>query len=520
MAQSYLLGIRDLQDELSGMQLSGLYWVNCDRSKDADLLCRQLIGAQEGQARVTLIRGGVEDETPFTPLMPTALETFSRYRLADNDAALKALTDDITRALKPRQRLFVLLLPASRWQGFSSEQIHQWIVSVSAWLQKRACTLAVIAHGSGVSRLRGLLASQHRQLFGLSHLEWQQDRAQYMVSWWSESGSLNANLAVLLEPRDSGWQVMKLDETAAVTPLLNDEQFFYADKSVLEGAPALSDYWQLFASNADVAQRGQLAHSATLIFALQRTQDVDILARWVHGLRRQRGNALKIMVREMSPCLRSTDERLLLACGANIIVAHSEPLSRFLARLESVQGQRYVRHVPADVEQLLTTMRPLHIKGHMGHEAFSKAVQMLIEHSLLPEGGKGILVALRPVPGLMAEQALTLCQLRRFGDVVTVAQQRLFLYLSTCRPNELDTALKSIFRLPVNDIFSNRLVWSQDVEMLSEVKSLAQAREESRISSVVQSVVLPQEERPASVPIRRDPVALVLFDAAAEEQPL
>lgn len=473
--------------------------------------------AQRELARVTLIRGGVSDDIPFTPLIPTELKKFSRYRLADKDAALEVFTDDLTRAMRPRQRLFVLLIPAVSWKTFSTEQIHAWVASVSAWLQKRECTLAVIAHGSGVSRLRSLLATQHRQLSGLSHLQWQQDRAQYLISWWSEGGCINANLAILLEPRDHGWQVIKSDDTANITPQLNDEHFFYAEKSVLEGAPALSDYWQLCGNNADVMQRGQLANSATLIFALQRTQDVDMLARWVHGLRRQRGNALKIMVREMRPCLRSTDERLLLACGANIIVAHSEPLSRFLARLESVQGQRYARYVPADVEQLLTTMRPLQIKGHLGHEAFGKAVQMLIEHSLLPEGGKGILVALRPVPGLSAEQALTLCQLRRFGDVVTVAQQRLFLYLSTCRPNELDTALKSIFRLPVNDIFSNRLVWSQDVEMLSEVKSLAQSRVESAISSVVQSVVLPQEERPASVPIRRDPIALTLFNESSEE---
>lgn len=172
--------------------------------------------------------------------------------------------------------------------------------------------------------------------------------------------------------------------------------------------------------------------------------------------------------------------------------------------------------MPADVETLLTTMRPLQFKGYLPQAAFSNSVRMLIEHSLMTEGGKGILVALRPVPGLAAEQALTLCQLRRFVDVVTVAQQRLFIYLSTCRPNELETALKSIFRLPVNEIFSNRLVWSKDVQMLIEVKSLSETREKCVVSSTVQSVVLPREERPASVPIRREPIGLALFEAFSE----
>ncbi|MFT8209827.1 MAG: BcsE family c-di-GMP-binding protein, partial [Symbiopectobacterium sp.] len=222
-------------------------------------------------------------------------------------------------------------------------------------------------------------------LYGLVHLQWQQDRAQYLIAWWSEGSGINANLAVLMTPQTQGWQ------------LLRDE-------------------------------------------------DDD----------------------------------------------------------------------PASITPLLTTMRPLQFKGYLPQAAFSNAVRMLIEHSLMPEGGKGILVALRPVPGLAAEQALTLCQLRCFGDVVTVAQQRLFIYLSTCRPNELETALKSIFRLPVNEIFSNRLVWSQDVQMLIEVKSLSEAREESVVSSTVQSVVLPREERPASVPIRREPIALALFEESSE----
>ncbi|WP_374191017.1 BcsE family c-di-GMP-binding protein [Candidatus Symbiopectobacterium sp. 'North America'] len=76
--------------------------------------------------------------------------------------------------------------------------------------------------------------------------------------------------------------------------------------------------------------------------------------------------------------------------------------------------------------------------------------------------------------------------------------------------------MKSIFRLPVNEIFSNRLVWSQDVQMLIEMKSLSETREESVVSSTVQSVVLPREERPASVPIRREPIGLALFEASSE----
>lgn len=161
----------------------------------------------------------------------------------------------------------------------------------------------------------------------------------------------------------------------------------------------------------------------------------------------------------MSASLRYSDERLLLACGANLIVPHVAPLSRFLTMLEGIQGQRFSRHVPADIDALLAGLRPLQLKGYMRPEPFSRAVLSLMGNTLLPEDGKGVMVALRPATGLRAEQAMTLCHLRRFGDVMTVVQGRLVLFLSTCRINDLDTALKFIFRLPVDEAFSNRVVW-------------------------------------------------------------
>nr|UKE85486.1 hypothetical protein KXZ65_11310 [Pectobacterium sp. PL152] len=87
-----------------------------------------------------------------------------------------------------------------------------------------------------------------------------------------------------------------------------------------------------------LVQTGMLTNSATLVFALNQTSQVDTLVKQVHSLRRQRGELLKIVVREMKPCLRASDERLLLACGASIIVSHSESLSRFYRGLKAYRG--------------------------------------------------------------------------------------------------------------------------------------------------------------------------------------
>lgn len=91
----------------------------------------------------------------------------------------------------------------------------------------------------------------------------------------------------------------------------SDEGLYLAERSILEGAPPLSANWQLLESNDELAQHGMLRLSATLIFALYQSDQIDHLAHQIHTLRRSRGNGLKIAVREMSASLRYSDERLL-----------------------------------------------------------------------------------------------------------------------------------------------------------------------------------------------------------------
>ncbi len=53
-------------------------------------------------------------------------------------------------------------------------------------------------------------------------------------------------------------------------------------------------------------------------------------------------------------------------------------------------------------------------------DVFCNAVNNMMNNPLLPAHGKGVLVALRPVPGIRVEQALTLCRPNRTGDIMTI----------------------------------------------------------------------------------------------------
>ncbi|WP_213991056.1 cellulose biosynthesis protein BcsE [Sodalis sp. dw_96] len=518
MALSFSFGIYHSFEELSVMQSHGCYWVNIERQGDARQLCRQIINAQGAATRAALICCGDSPEQLLEGLPPPDTEnagppaSLPLFRLPEKKSALRRLTSDLLRACNVKDRLFILLFTASAWQDFSQTEIDDWLGNTRRWLIKHGATFLILSYGSGVSQLKNQLISQFPSLSGLSSVQSLQDCVRYQVSWWFSGKGLIANQAMTWEMDDRQRFVQSI-LLPSYSPSVNDEQLCLAEKSVLEGAPPLSVNWRLLEDNALLMQQGMLRHSATLIFALTESEQVAELAQQIHTLRRQRGVALKIVVREMKASLRYTDERLLQACGANLVVPYIAPLSSFLTLLESIQGQRFTRHVPATVDPLLAAVNPSRLKGAVSNDTFRQVVPNLIENPLMPEDDKGILIALRPVPGLPPRQALSLCRLRRGGDLVTATPRRIYLFLSNCRINDLDTVLGYIFRLPIAEAFSNRQVWTHDVQIISEVRQIGKAGSPQADDTPITAAVA--YTRPASV--RHNPRPLTLSFVAPQD---
>ncbi|GAA3549947.1 cellulose biosynthesis protein BcsE [Zobellella aerophila] len=471
MTSSFPLGIRHLWDELQLLQSSGLYWVHADLQVDALSLCRQAIGSQPASTKAALICAGGAPAEIVEGLGDRGPQTLPLFSLPASWRALLQLREDLMRGLKPRGRLLLLYVPARPWQeAIERAALHDWLSGMSRWLREQDCTLLIVTHGSGGGSLHVALLAEHRTLWGLARLRWLQDKHPYQVAFWFNHGGVSASQQLELVPGENGWQVRE-DSRQQPQPR-NDEHLVLCQQDILEGAPALSVHWRLFDSNQALAGAGQQAQAATLVFALLNSRHIETLAREIHRLRCLRGKGIKLVIREMSASLRNADERLLLACGANLVVPHQVPLSRFLLLLEGVQGQDYVRHVPSDVGTLLDAKRPLRLKGVIGQERFCSSLIELMDHPLLPEDGKGVLVALQPVPGLRAAQSLTLCRIHREGDLATVVDDCLFLFLFSCVINDLDVALEHIFRLPVAGLFRRRRGWHQDLQILDELQKI------------------------------------------------
>ena len=467
MNSVYTLGISSLWDEVCHMPVGGVWWLNVDRYPDAVSLLNQTLAAQEKECKVAAIVMGEKPNKIISLKKGRGPEKVALFSMPDLTAGLEEMHRDLLCSVDPANYFFILLCAENAWKKIKSEKMIAWVEKSHQWAKYHKCSLLILNSDNDIDKQLSPLLREYRALSGLASIRYQGDSFLFDIAWWGSEKGMSAQQQLTLIQDEDGWRLAE-EEEAMVQPR-SDEKVVLSNLRVLEGAPALSEYWTLFDTNDGVFNAARTAQAATLLFSLTQNEQIEQLGRYIHTLRRQRGSALKIVVREQRPSLRTTDERLLLSSGANMVIPFSAPLSRCLTLVESVQKQKFTRYIPEDFTTLLTWSQPLKLRGYQKWGDFCAAVHNMMTNTMLPADSKGVMVALRPAPGLRVEQALTLCRPNRLGDIMTIGNNRLVLFLSFCRVNDLDTALNHIFPLPTGDIFSNRMVWFEDKQITAEI---------------------------------------------------
>ena len=94
------------------------------------------------------------------------------------------------------------------------------------------------------------------------------------VNWWSTENGINANQLLTLYAAEGGWQGEDENSQPSPPPCAATKACIWPS-AASEGAPPLSANWQLLESNDELAQHGMLRLSATLIFALYQSDQID-----------------------------------------------------------------------------------------------------------------------------------------------------------------------------------------------------------------------------------------------------
>lgn len=497
------IGIAHLPEDISGMGQGGLYVVTASADRTASTVwLRQMITAHwprplvwlsaldPAAALARIVALGIDLNSPEAR-KGLAIFTISPEAAADPDPVAHTLAA-LGRFALPTGALVVC------------ETSHPPSANDAAALQKW-----LRSHQHYGLWWRNSTAADWRPAdrdawAGWARLEESIGQTQWRVEFWRGVRGLSAAHTQALRFDPEG-RLVATDtdhpETSGIgLKLAPDEGRIVACRPVLAREKWIPPDWALVDDLVALDTATHDSHAATIIVHHDRRTPLETLARAVYALRKTRGNALKIIVREVDERLRYNHEMLLLGVGANLVVGRDIALSRLMSLIESVQGQVFTRPLAPHFESALAATVAAPMSGYVPPEAFLEAAQHMIDNSRVL-GLSNMLIELPLLPEVAHLDVLRACGLSRPGDMCTADQRAVWVFLFACRPPDLEQVMGRVFRLPLAELFEGEVRHEGEGAIVAALRGLDRGGVD--YSDVLGSAVpraLPPQGEAASVP--------------------
>lgn len=364
------------------------------------------------------------------------------------------------------------------------------------------------------------LGSLHARFAGAAHLAQVQGQYTWEVAFWRDREAVLASRSLPLRFAPDEHRLMvsgagiegEGGDAASAGLLAPDEHRVVVCRDAVAHERWVPESWQLVDSNEAAVASASGAVAATVLLHYHGNRAFEALAEQVHRLRRTRGSALKIVVREDQEAMRQHYELLLLNLGANLVIARRTPFARVQAMLEGVQGQVFSRPLPADYRTALSAVLTGSAIGYVPPAEFIDTVRGAVEQGRtirLPH----VLLRLTLLPEVAHIDALRACRMNRTGDICSADADSVYVFFFACRLDDADAVCRRVFQRPLEALFSGELrcgdaptieaalnAFAQQAaeRALPDYSGWLQAREQAREATMGEGAALPAT--PAATP--------------------
>ena len=308
------------------------------------------------------------------------------------------------------------------------------------------------------------------------------------------------------------------DSGAGASQVALDADTVIVQRSALAGSGGAPANWIVCDTLAAMLDAAADAQAATVILTFERTTPQDLLMQAVYRMRRQCGQRLKIIVRELLVRLRYNEEALIARLGANLIVPMEVGYARFLSMMEILQSQVYDASLPPTYEQALLEGLPQHETGYLAPQAFAHSVTQTLARarSLTIDN---VLIRLTLGSGLSPLDAMRHCTVKRAGDIYTCDRKTVLVFLFACRENDATQTLGRIFALPVGELFSSEHRYISNVAATAAIEEFSQQAAGGRLPDLSTQLEQIIARRAAGPTLALDPPDLPAVAMQASMQP-
>lgn len=461
------------------MRPGSIYWLNFSEWDDCLLVARQILTRAAPEVRGTFISTNAAAWVQDMLLQSASVHDVRAFKFIEGSmAALIALPTDLDRSLRPRQRAIMLLVPQIGLESVSQADLHKLLKTWQDWLEQQDCAMLVLHHSPESEKLTQQLIPNNDLIAGLALIQRESiDRLNYFCPFWRSALGVSASRNFTLEQVSDSLRVVGTRSTPDTHATSTTQSRCIIERAALAGfTHAQEKNWEIHDSAESVYRIARTQTDATIVFALRTYADIPDLARTLHALRLERGPALKLVVRELFSQLRLTDEEKLMDCGATMVIDRNVSYTRFRSILQNIKTVRYTRELTGSPDSLFETSPEQTPQGIVTPARFINHVQNVLAGHAKHEP-PGVLVQLRPVPGLSVSQTLTQLNLRRFEDMACGLGQEMYLFLHGCLPSIVSVVLGQLFRLPYAEIFTSHTIFDEEQGIRSALSKMQERLE-------------------------------------------
>lgn len=269
--------------------------------------------------------------------------------------------------------------------------------------------------------------------------------------WYSQDGAIAAKAFPVLLDATGFIRVIPSLPHAASDAYQNDSNsddynavfYFGPDFESFSASIHHTGAWVQVQSFVDLIHLSRDAIRATIVISLSSNSDLSKIAKIVHYLRLNRGNRLRIVIRESGFSLRYLNELLLLRFGANLIIHQQVAKHQLPLMWEMLAGQTYTRKINKNFDLTLSSILSSSYKGYVDLVTFCNESLCMFERGDILDIPLTLIVASyheqASPPGILRQ-----IQIVRNGDIFSSDATNCYIFIHACAGENSASALSRI----------------------------------------------------------------------------
>jgi cellulose biosynthesis protein BcsE len=403
---------------------------------------------------------------------------------------IKGLIKELSAYPEINNALVLMHFNTTQLEHLEDAKFTALIAKCEHLLKHSNATLLLLISGPNIAHYRFLVRQMNKLIDGSVFIE--NDAATRILDYdyWHHSKGVftNRQYQLIVSEQRLVLQPPANNETQHnPNKTLDDEHDVWIVQSAVPEGTKLPASYRTVKENKDLFAKGPSFEGATLVFSVTRYTDLTQLAEQCFILRKNCGCLLKLVIQNVDGIIRHQDECLFLTLGVNLILYSYTQPSRLLSQIQSIQGFQFTRPLPPSVEHLFKYTVNKLAKGYLPFIEFTKQVEIHSD-SAVNLGVSGILVELELLPRIDPIHPLHLFHIRREGDVFSIVDNTIYLYLHACRENDVRNAIEHLFKLATSDFFVQEKLITEHFYIQQKCKQLRQFYNNKKIADFSQQL--------------------------------